>query len=196
MSRKTWASVLTLCLVLGLAAVRLFSAEDAKKDEKKEIKYKGSKQCITCHQELDDSVDMWMKTKHSKAFEVLASDEAKKLSEDPQNDPKCLECHTTGYGKTGGFVKDMDDKKKEGVLGVTCESCHGPGADYSKIMMKAKMSGAYDKDAAAAAGLLTPNTETCLGCHNDKNPTFKEGEFKPEEAIKTIAHGKKLEKKD
>ena len=199
MKKKLFVSMLAVSLALGLAAVRLFSAEGTAdpKEEVKTFEFKGSKQCITCHKELDDSVEVWQKQKHANAFATLATDAAKEFSDDPQKDPKCLSCHTTGYGKTGGFALDLDDKKKENLVNVTCESCHGAGEEYNKLMMKAKMGGTFDGDAGKAAGLVIPTEEVCLTCHNDQSPTFNaEEKFNFEEMSAKIKHGKKLEKKD
>ena len=42
--------------------------------------------------------------------------------------PRCLECHATWFGMSptfaGGYVKDG------AVLGISCERCHGPGAEH------------------------------------------------------------------
>ena len=194
MKKTAFMLVVTLVAIVGFTAANLFSAED--KEEKKEIKYSGNKQCIMCHKGIDDSVSVWTESKHAKAFESLASDEAKKFSKDPQNAPVCLGCHTTGYGKEGGYASDLEDKKKEPVIGITCESCHGPGTDYNKVMMKAK--DGLDVEAATAAGLtLKPTKETCLGCHNDKSPMFnKDEEFDFDKMFEKIKHGKKLEKSE
>lgn len=189
MTRKIFTATLTLCLLLGLAAVRLFSAEEVK-EEKKALEYKGSKQCINCHKDLDNSVEVWQKEMHAKAFETLGTDAAKAFSKDPQNDPACLKCHTTGYDKPGGYALKLDDKKKEALMGVTCESCHGPGEKYNTVMMQAKMKGNYSSEAAAEAGLLIPDEKTCLTCHNDESPTFKEFDYK--KMVEKIKHGEKL----
>lgn len=193
MKKTVLMLAVTLIAIVGFTAANLFSAED--KEEKKEIKYSGNKQCIMCHKGMDDSVSVWTETRHAKAFETLATDEAKKFSEDPQKDPACLGCHTTGYGKEGGYAADLEDKKKEPLLGVTCEMCHGPGTDYNKVMMSAK-GGALDAEAATAAGLtIKPTKETCIACHNDKRPGAKaDEEFDFDKMFEKIKHGKKLEK--
>ena len=55
--------------------------------------------------------------------------------------------------------------------GVSCESCHGPGKDYMK------KSVMQNKDEAVALGLIIPNEQTCVRCHNQESPTFKAFDF-------------------
>lgn len=107
--------------------------------------YVGAEKCKICHKTEFES---WSKLKHAKAMEVLKPEE--------QTEPKCLECHTTGY-----------DKTETPLLGVQCEACHGPGSEYkSPAVMK-------DPAKAKAAGLVTPDKALCETCHNEKSPTFK-----------------------
>lgn len=193
MSKKLFVGLMTLCLLLSVACVRLFSAEDAK-EEVKVFEFKGAKLCINCHKELDNSVEVWQKEKHAKAFETLGTDAAKAINPDAQTDPACLKCHTTGYGKPGGFALDLEDKKKESLVGVTCEACHGAGEKYNAVMMQAKMKGDYSRDAAVEAGLLIPDEKTCVACHNEESPSYKE--FKFDEMSEKIKHGVKLEAKE
>ncbi len=146
-------------------------------------KYVGSAKCKTCHMtpKSGEAFPIWQKSKHAKAFEALATDEAKKIASsmgisDPQKSDRCLSCHTTAHG--------VPDSLKEATLtmaeGVGCEACHGPGADYKAMtIMK-------DRQKAIAAGLLIPDEKTCLGCHNEKSPTYKP--FKYQEMLKNIAH--------
>jgi len=192
---KTKVKIAAVAAVLLTVMFRLAMAEDAKKEEVKENKYLGDKQCIACHKDLDDSVKMWEASKHAKAYETLATDAAKKFSSDPQKDPACLQCHVTGFGKEGGFAVDLKDDKKETVAGVTCESCHGAGQKYLAIFAKAKAKKeAPDKKELAAAGLITPDEKKCLECHNEKSPTFdKEKPFKFDEMYKAIKHAVKAE---
>ncbi|MFH1539389.1 MAG: cytochrome c family protein [bacterium] len=188
--------------VLCLVCVNLHSSEseegkiEEKKEEKKVIKYVGSKQCLMCHAELDNAPAAWQEAKHSKAYESLAGEKAKEFSDDPQKAPECLQCHVTGMGEPGGFELDMKESKRESREGVTCEVCHGPGQEYNMLMIEAKEKeeeGALDAEKAAEAGLVVkPTGETCLECHNDKSPTFEKFDFK--EMLEKIKHGEKLKK--
>ena len=52
-------------------------------------------------------------------------------------------------------------------IGVGCEGCHGPGADFQK------MSIMKDRDAAVANGLVIPSQATCDGCHTGDDHASK-----------------------
>jgi hypothetical protein len=129
--------------------------------------------CKMCHVPYFKA---WAETPHAKAFDPL-----KPANKEDKN-PKCLKCHTTGFG-TGGYdaAKAAPDFK-----GVQCEGCHGAGADYMKIaIMK-------DPAKAKAAGLTYPVPESvCLKCHNKESPNFKGFDY-----AKFLAKGvHKVEKK-
>ena len=114
--------------------------------------YTGTKKCKACHGKQFKS---WEQTKMAKAFDVLKPEERTK--------PDCLACHTTGYGKEGGF-KSLEETP--GMVGVQCEGCHGPGSIYFRVMK--------DKEKSKAGGLLEQNAALCETCHNKKSPTYKQ----------------------
>lgn len=169
-----------------LVAVTTFSAEEAKKVE---IKYNGSKSCIACHKKRDDSVTKWEASKHAKALEALSSEKSKDF-EAPTKTAACLKCHVTGLDKEGGYSVEGDEKANENVASVGCESCHGPGKEYAKLMMK-NMKTPADPKVYADAGLIIPTEATCKGCHEGEGNPFSK-EFKFEEAIKSVKHGELL----
>jgi hypothetical protein len=135
------------------------------------VSYAGVKKCKTCHLKQYKS---WAETNMATSFENLESGvkaEAKsKAGLDPQkdytHDTGCLKCHTTGYGRPGGFVSIEDTPH---LANVQCEGCHGPGSEYSKLMKKNKKFPLAD---AKAAGLIIPSEdkEGCLGCHGKESP--------------------------
>jgi len=139
--------------------------------------YIGASKCKMCHNKAEkgSQYDKWASGPHAKAFETLASADAKKYSADPQKDAKCLACHSTYHSASADLMATI--KAEEGV---SCESCHGPGADYkSPAVMK-------DKQKSLAAGLIEPTEAVCKTCHNEKSPTFKG--FKFAEYSAKIAH--------
>ena len=149
--------------------------------------YVGVKKCKICHKKEEDGnqYGIWEKSAHAKAYETLATDQAKEIAkakgiDDPQKAAACLECHVTAYP----VMADLANQKITMEEGVSCESCHGPGSDYyKKSVMEAVSSGETDP---ASVGLVIPKEDTCTRCHNDKSPTFKGFDFK--EMYKKIAH--------
>ncbi len=164
--KRTWivtAVVTGLLLVLG---VTVGSAE--------EHAYVGTNNCKKCHLKQYRS---WQKTKMAQAFELLkpgAAAEAKqKAGFDPNKDytkdPQCLPCHTTGYGKPGGFA---DIETTPDRAGVGCEMCHGPGGTYTQDGYMTLKNKEYKKADLVAVGLVDKVSEKqCLSCHDkEKNP--------------------------
>ncbi len=169
-------------MIAGLALL-LLAALGAAQEKKIEHQYLGAAKCKTCHKSEAKGAQYtkWTESKHSKAYEVLASEEAiaigKKLGVDnPQTSDQCLVCHVTAFSAPAEAKAESFDQTE----GVGCEACHGAGSDYKKMkIMK-------DREASIAAGLIIPDEEVCVGCHNEKSPNFKEFNF--EEAYKLIAH--------
>ncbi|MCA9735153.1 MAG: cytochrome C554 [Deferribacteres bacterium] len=173
---------LFLASVMILAFAIPAFAQDAAK-----FGYIGATKCKTCHQKDADGAQFskWLDSKHSKAYETLASEEAKKIAKekgiaDPQKAKECIKCHVTGYDADASLL----GPKYAVEEGVSCESCHGPGSEYkSKKTMKAISAGEIEP---ASVGLVKPDKKLCLGCHNDESPTFVS--FNYEEAKEKIAH--------
>jgi hypothetical protein len=135
--------------------------------------YVGAKKCKACHLK---QFQTWEQTRMAKSFELLragaAADAKTKAKLDPKrdytHDEKCLGCHTTGYGKPGGFVSL---EKTPELLGVQCESCHGPGSEYLKEGGMTLKNREYKRAELAKLGLVAVGLETCASlCHNTKSP--------------------------
>jgi hypothetical protein len=45
-------------------------------------------------------------------------------------DPRCLECHTTYIRPLSSDLQTYSYDKESLVIGISCESCHGPGASH------------------------------------------------------------------
>ncbi len=134
----------------------------AAKDTTEAVKhaYVSIAKCKMCHMPYFKA---WEATPHAKVFDLLDAEKKE------DTNPKCLECHTTGFGD-GGYETG---KAKPDLRGVQCEACHGPGADYMK------MSIMKDHEKSVEAGLVSPVDEAvCVKCHNKKSPTFKGFDFK------------------
>lgn len=178
-TRTSSLAALLACVLVGLGlTTRSSPAEPA---VAKANRYVGAAKCKNCHSspESGNQFDAWQKMDHAKAFDVLASDEAKKIAAekgiaDPQKDDKCVKCHVTAFGVPAEEIAKGFDPKK----GVQCETCHGPGESH----MKARLAAAATEEEGAAKTykalpegeiIVAPDAKTCLGCHNSESPTFK-----------------------
>ena len=184
-SRSKVSRVVLGALAAGFLALSLAAGGTEQKGEAKDQgKFIGAEKCKNCHQSKagGDQFAKWKEMKHAKAFELLGSDEAKKLAkekgvDDPQLSPKCLKCHVTAF-------EAAPDKRAKGFnakLGVQCESCHGPGERH----LKARFAAAGEEEGAGKAEekayqvipddeiVKRPPMKTCLTCHNEESPSFK-----------------------
>ncbi len=138
--------------------------------------YIGAKICKRCHlvQHLS-----WLNTKMARSFDLLKPNTRaatkRKAGLDPAKDytqdSNCLKCHTTGFGRPGGFksLRETPDK-----VGVQCEMCHGAGSFFIKVM-KRKFSFAHAE--VDNLGHIAPTREgadnVCVrACHNPQSPTY------------------------
>lgn len=144
--------------------------------------FTGVMACAECHKTAEKGFQFsrWRLSKHARAYSVLATSRAAEIASDagitgnPQMNPACLKCHTTGAEfAAGSFVKGFDHRD-----GVQCESCHGPGADYSPEAVM------LDKTTAHAKGLLEVNAKSCMPCHEKSHGK----PFDYAKAVKLIAH--------
>jgi hypothetical protein len=168
-------------LALAVVVTQAFVRQDPAAKATSENRYIGAARCKNCHSTADsgDQYGAWKGEKHSQAFEVLASDEAKRYAkergiDDPQKSEKCLKCHVTAFGAPKESLHRSFDPK----LGVQCETCHGPGEKH----LKARMAAAATQDPAdkkaytpvpADEIVSRPEMKRCLECHNDESPGFK-----------------------
>ena len=180
MTRKV-LSFVVLVLMLSIWTTAAM-AEDG------EHAYVGLKKCKMCHKKeaSGNQFGIWSEGPHAKAFADLTSEaglaKAAELGvEDPATSADCLSCHATAYGvsvEMGGDKLLMEN-------GVTCESCHGAGADYyTKKTMAGITAGEID---GAGLGLLAQTEDVCLTCHKADNPGH-EGAFDFEKFVVEIAH--------
>jgi hypothetical protein len=77
--------------------------------------YVGTEKCVECHQE---SANVWHGSAHSHAFATL-------IARNADADPRCIGCHTVGFGDPSGYRRALGGKA---LVNVGCESCHGPGS--------------------------------------------------------------------
>ena len=118
----------------------------------------GSASCASCHAAENTA---WQNSKHAHAWQTLVEKQF-------HVDSYCQQCHTTGYGLSGGFQSRAASMQR---VDVGCENCHGP-------------SLAHVNDPA----LRTPFNafDQCLRCHDHENsPKFDATTF-----WAAIQHGK------
>ncbi len=118
--------------------------------------YVGSDACKDCHETEYENYTKYSKKAHtSKSVHIMESDLT------PEELSECYACHTTGYGKPGGF-KSYEETPNLAEAG--CEVCHGPGSlhitDGDPELIKRKMS-----------------VEDCETCHNSER--VQNFNFKP-----------------
>jgi len=185
---KRWLQTAAMLSAGALLVVIALGSSAQQAEKKKVFKYVGMKKCKTCHRTKarGQQYQKWAESPHAKAYEVLATEEAKKAAAkagvkgDPQKASQCLTCHVTGYGAPASQKAPTYSPKE----GVTCEACHGPGSAYFKMkIMKAIYAGEQDP---AEVGLIRPTEKTCVTCHNKKSPTFKAFDYK--KYVAKIAH--------
>jgi len=183
-------------LVVGAAGIVLAEGY-------KDASYVGVDKCKNCHaaKNKGDQYGKWKEMKHSKAWETLASEDARKIASekglgDPQTEDACLKCHVTAFKAPAEKKEKRFDKTK----GVQCEECHGAGAYH----VKQRLAAAAEQDSGGDIFGLEeeggdertavpdneindePGKDKCLQCHNNESPAFKEFNF--EESKEKIKH--------
>lgn len=146
-----------LGLALGLLAMTIslaLAAEPASKSAKPEpaapsepASYVGSQACRECHPGEHANFKAYSKKARSfqsvlKMVHGLTEAELK----------KCYECHTTGYGRPGGFVSQAQTPN---LAEVGCETCHGPA---SRHVVSQSRKDIRDR----------VSTKDCDACHNSE----------------------------
>ena len=147
------------------------------------FEYIGAKKCKMCHNKLEKGQQFtkWSEAKHANAMKTLSGTKAMEYAKangiaNPATDSKCTKCHSTAGSVDKGLLAETITTEE----GVSCESCHGPGSAYkSSTVMKSQ-------EQSIAKGLVIPNEQVCVGCHNKDNPFHKPFNFA--EYSKKIAH--------
>jgi hypothetical protein len=101
----------------------------------------GPETCKACH---PAAYEAWRAGPHARTLEALPAQSRK--------DPRCLGCH----------APDAD----EGLTGISCEACHGPGRAYSAPYVM------RDGELARLVGLTDPGERSCLVCHGESAPSL------------------------
>ncbi len=115
----TRSRMVSLVSILYLA---LFTAIPCLAGQDGGSRYVGSKACQPCHQKEFTSFIQYAKKSTS-----YHSIERLKKGLTLEDIRKCYGCHTTGYGRPGGFVSL---EKTPELKNAGCEVCHGPGSRH------------------------------------------------------------------
>jgi len=126
-------------------------------------KYVSEAACVACHPK---TVEAWKGFKHAHALESL-------VARGHDSNPRCLQCHTVGYGATDGYV---NQRLTPALASVSCENCHGRGDHHVKFHNKEDVPERSAKMATIA----------CETCHDPENSPA----FNYETYWEKIKHGK------
>jgi len=77
----------------------------------------GPDDCGACH---TAELEQWRDTDHAHAFATL-------VEEGDERNLECVGCHTTGFGKPGGFA---DAERTPQLTDVGCQACHRAGPEH------------------------------------------------------------------
>jgi len=126
--------------------------------------YVGNARCVECHKTAGAT---WAKSGHADAFDTLVHRKA-------DADPKCVGCHTIGFGSASGYRREFGAEK---LVNVGCESCHGPGSLHVRR---------YEGDKTIDFAYRPLGAGDCQKCHyGEFSRPFDWDEFWP-----PIKHGK------
>lgn len=85
---------------------------------------------------------------------------------DRKVDPRCLECHTT-------YIRALSDDPQTNrydpatlIVGISCESCHGPGSDHVAQQRMHTPASAIDRILNPAKFSRDRQIDQCALCHN------------------------------
>jgi hypothetical protein len=134
---------------------------DLPADPPADFRVAGSAACRECHAAEHAA---WEKSTHSHAWKSLTTTRA-------HVDADCQRCHTTSYGYPGGFVSAG---RSLALVGVGCESCHGPSA-------------AHARSAEVHTHFYRQADQKCTQCHDRENSP----QFVYDDYWSRIAHGTK-----
>ncbi len=176
--------VISSCTLAGI----VMASDPPTSEQLAGAKYLGSRGCRPCHMSRAQGriFKVWQNSSHAAAYDTLGTPRGMQVAqendvENPQTDEKCLHCHATAAG-----VPDSLRARRFNVEdGVSCESCHGRGQYYKKKAIMCQITAGTI--TASSVGLLEPNEEVCVRCHNDQSPTWP-GSFNLEEMLAKISH--------
>jgi len=121
----------SVCYVLPLLVLSIvlpWEMSSAFAQSKSPPFYIGSDGCKGCHEQEYNSF-----MKYAKKSKSYNSIERVKKGLTEEEIKGCYVCHTTGYGRPGGFISI---EKTPHLKNAGCEVCHGPGGFHVKTMSR------------------------------------------------------------
>ncbi len=109
--------------------------------------YVGSEACKDCHETEYQNFQKY--AKKSSSFQSVA---VMKEGLEKEDLNRCFTCHTTGYGKPGGFKSETETPQ---LKNAGCEACHGPGSIHAET-----------GDPGEIKGRLS--SKDCEDCHSSE----------------------------
>lgn len=193
-SLRFWSVLALLAGAVSMAGFLTARADGAG------AKYMGVGKCKSCHADKakGDAYGKWKETKHAKAWDVLATDEAKAVAkakgiDDPQKSDQCVRCHVTAFGVADAQLDSKFDRK----LGIQCEECHGPAENHVKNRVADEDEDEAAVHEKAVKEMPLPDMQKlCVKCHNTESPSIEKSpfwnatkkEFDVEKALKEVQH--------
>ena len=117
--------------------------------------------------------------------------------------PRCLECHATHFTAIPSPPLNNRYRRDSGVLGISCERCHGPGREHVALV-KSRLSNAQSLPSNAAPVMAAPENlkivnpvnlprerqiEVCAQCHGglgeERAPAFS---YTPGQPLESFLH--------
>ncbi|MFC1715381.1 multiheme c-type cytochrome [Candidatus Poribacteria bacterium] len=136
--------VLAIAIVAFLAtSLSLFVNRDGVMAGTPDASYVAGKKCKMCHIKEFKA--------HAESLHAMGFESLKDAGQ--ETNAECLACHSTGYGKPGGFA---DAGSTPDLGGTTCQACHGPGS--------AHIEKGLDKEQRKAL-MTTDAKQACVNCH-------------------------------
>jgi len=109
------------------------------------VTYVGTASCKECHEDKYENFKAF--AKKATSYESIKKMQKGLTAEEIKG---CYACHTTGYGKPGGFVSI---EKTPHLQDAGCEVCHGPGSKHA--------------DSEDPEDIISElEAESCKTCHN------------------------------
>lgn len=135
--------VIAIVAFLAISLSLFISRDGAMAETSGEASYVSGNKCKMCHKDIFKA--------HAESLHAIAFENVKDAGQ--ETNPECLACHSTGYGKPGGFV---DEASTPTLAGTTCQACHGPGS--------AHVGRGLSKEERRTAIISSPK-DACVNCH-------------------------------